>query len=105
MVGDVKMEWLMEDEISTDAGLSLARMTVPPHTVSEYHRHPNCAETIHVQSGLIRQRIGKKWYELSEGDTCVVPIGEAHQTQNIGKSDAIMMVCYSSGKRIYERIN
>lgn len=47
----VIVQWLMEDRIEADAGLSLARMTVEPGKTSEAHRHSNCSEAIHVLSG------------------------------------------------------
>jgi len=101
----VTMEWLMDDSISTDAKISLARMTLKCGVLSECHRHPNCAETIYVESGLVRQRIGDDWINLKSGETCVIADGLCHQTENIGDTDAVMMLCYSAGTRIYERVD
>jgi len=99
--GDVKMEWLMEDAIDLQAEISLARMTVAKDVTSELHYHTNCSETIHVLEGEIEQRIGKKWVKLKAGQTCMIPVGAAHQTRNIGECKAIMMIAYSAGKRVY----
>jgi len=99
----VTMQWLMEDKISPEAGISLARMTIASGVLSESHFHSNCSETIHVENGLIRQRIGEDWMTLRTGETCVIPRGTVHQTENIGIDEAILMVCYSSGSRIYEQ--
>ena len=101
----VKMEWLMEDSISPHAKISLARMTLAAGVLSECHRHPNCAETIHLETGLVRQRIGDNWIVLKAGGTCVIPVGELHQSENLGETDAVMMLCYSAGTRIYERVD
>jgi len=90
----VTMEWLMEDSISPDAKISLARMTLAAGVRSECHRHPNCAETIHLEAGRIRQRIGDKWIVLKAGETCVIPEGTPHQSENLGETDAVMMLCY-----------
>jgi len=103
MRNGVEMNWLMDDTISKDAGISLAVMTVRAGVTSECHLHRNCAETIHVQSGDIKQRIGDNWVEMKAGDTCVIPIDTKHQTQNIGDCDAAMTICYSAGTRLYER--
>ncbi len=98
----VTIRWLMEDAITEDAGLSLARMTVDPGVTSEAHRHPNCTETIHLLSGRVEQRRGDDWIELDAGDTVVVREGEVHQTRNIGIEAADLILAYSSGARLYE---
>jgi len=98
---DVTMEWLMEDDIDPRASLSLARMTVAQNVTSELHHHTNCSETIHLLEGEIEQRIGQKRVRLKAGQTCLIPIGVAHQTRNIGACRAIMMIAYSAGKRSY----
>ena len=100
--GPVTMEWLMDDAIEADAGLSLARMTVAIGQVSELHAHSNCTEAIHVLVGRIEQRRGDEWLELAAGDTCLIPKGVKHQTRNVGPERAVLMLAYSSGSRQYE---
>lgn len=99
---DVTMEWLMEDAITPNAGVSLAKMTVASGAISEAHKHPDCNEVIHLLSGCIRQKCGEKWIDMEAGQTCLIPAGEFHQMENIGETPAIMMIAYSSGSRIYE---
>lgn len=101
-VGAVQMEWLVDDTIDPNAQISLARMTIAPGATSEAHRHPNCAETIHVQSGSIEQRIGDDWISARKGETLVVPHAVPHQTRNTGKDDAVLIIAYSTGSRVYE---
>jgi quercetin dioxygenase-like cupin family protein len=98
----VTMDWLMEDAIVPDAGLSLARMTVAPGVTSEAHRHPNCTEAIHVLSGQVLQRKGVDWVRLAAGDTILIPAGATHQTRNTGSETAVLMVAYSDGARVYQ---
>lgn len=98
----VTMDWLMEDAIEPDAGLSLARMTVDPGVTSEAHRHSNCSEAIHVLSGQVEQRKGTDWVKLAAGDTILIPASTVHQTRNVGTEPAVLMVAYSDGSRIYE---
>lgn len=98
----VTMDWLMEDAIAQDAGLSLARMTVAPGVTSEAHRHPNCTEAVHVLSGEILQRKGADWLRLAAGDTILIPAGATHQTRNIGPETSVLMVAYSAGARLYQ---
>ncbi len=104
MSQDVKMEWLMDSSILEGADVSMARMTVPAGVTSECHRHSNCTERIHLLTGQIRQRIGEEWIEMGPNETCFVPKNEAHQTENIGALEAVMMICYSAGSRQYESV-
>ena len=98
----VTMDWLIEDAIAPDAGLSLARMTVAPGVTSEAHRHPNSTEAIHVLSGQLLQRNGADWVRLAAGDTILIPAGAIHQTRNTGPETAVLMVAYSAGARSYQ---
>lgn len=101
MAEGVTMEWLMEDAINPQANLSLARMTLAKGVTSELHHHTNCTETIHLLEGSIEQRIGKDWKRLEAGDTCLIPIGAAHQTRNMGNARVVMLIAYSAGQRVY----
>ena len=98
----VTMTWLMDDEIEPEAGLSLARMTIGPGVISEPHRHTNCTEAIHVISGAVRQRSAECWVTLEQGQTILIPVGAVHQTHNVSKEKATLMIAYSSGSRVYE---
>ena len=97
----VKMEWLMETKLNPDADMSLARMTVAAGVTSELHHHTNCSETLHLVSGQVSQRIGDDWIVMNEGDTCLIKIGQLHQTQNLGETEAVLMIAYSAGERVY----
>lgn len=101
-VQDVTMTWLMEDAIVPNAGVSLAKMTIAGGALSECHKHPNCNEVIHLLSGRIRQRYGETWIDMEPGQTCFIPAGTPHQTENNAETPAIMMIAYSSGTRVYE---
>lgn len=100
---DVTMDWFMEDKIDPRAGISLAKMTVAIGVTSELHHHSNCTETIHLLVGEIDQRIGDEWKRFKSGETCLIPLGIAHQTRNVGENRAVMMIAYSAGRRDYIR--
>jgi len=99
------MTWLVDDEIRPGTGLSVAKMTVEPGQTSELHSHSNCEEIIVLQSGQIRQRVGDEWFEMSEGDHHVIPMGKAHQTQNIADEAAQLLLVYSDGVRNYKKLD
>ncbi|WP_319633520.1 dimethylsulfonioproprionate lyase family protein [Pelagibius marinus] len=102
--GGVTMQWLMEDAITPDAGLSLARMTVAPGVTSQAHRHSDCSEAVHLLEGSVAQRRGDDWVPLAAGETLLIPPGAVHQTRNTGPETAVLMVAYSSGARIYDPV-
>lgn len=96
------MVWLIDDDLATSPGLSLAKMTVNANSSSEAHSHSDCTETIHVLSGQIRQRRGDAWIELAAGETTFIPAGLVHQTQALGFDPAALLIAYSSGSRSYQ---
>lgn len=100
----VDMEWLVDDALTPGAGLSVARMTLKPGMTSEGHRHPNCSEVIHLIAGSVEQTVDGVRYVMAPGDTVFVPKGCSHRTRNLGESEAVMIVCYSAGSRLYEPV-
>jgi quercetin dioxygenase-like cupin family protein len=98
------MEWLVEDALQPGASLSLARMTVHAGRTSQAHRHPNCDEAVHVLSGRVEQRIGDRLVTLGQGDSAHIPADTVHCSTALGQQDAVMVVAYSAGRRIYEPV-
>ena len=98
------MDWLVDDALRPGAGLSLARMTLKRGAASPGHRHPNCSEAIHVASGTVELTVDGQPRRLAASDTGFVPAGAAHRLRNVGSRDAVMIVCYSAGSRVYEPV-
>ena len=98
------MEWLVEDALVDGADLSVARMTLNAEACAERHCHPNCNEVIHVIHGSVEQSVGDRRFTMQAGDTVFIARGSSHQSRNIGLGDAIMIVSYSAGERIYETL-
>lgn len=96
------MEWLVDDALMPGAGLSVARMTLKPGKASEGHRHPNCCEVIHLIAGSVEQTVDDARYVIGPGDTVFVPKGSFHRSRNLGACEAVMIVSYSAGARVYE---
>lgn len=97
------MEWLVDDETIADAGISVARMTVEAGGTGEAHRHPNCNEVVHLVSGRVEQIVGDECHVLEPGDTIFIPQGRRHQSRNPETQDAVMIVSYSAGNRVYQK--
>ncbi len=96
------MDWLVDDALQPGAGMSLARMSLKQGASSPGHRHPNCNEAIHVASGAVELTLDGRSTRLATGDTGFIPAGAAHSLRNVGTGDAVMIVCYSAGSRVYE---
>lgn len=98
------MDWLVDDALVENAALSIARMTLAAGACSEGHRHPNCNEVIHLLAGMVEQAVDKERVVMAPGDTVFIPAGAFHQSRNLGPDEAVMIVAYSSGTRIYEPV-
>ena len=96
------MDWLVDDAVVENAGLSVARMTLEPDACAPGHRHPNCNEAIHLIKGAVEQTVGRQRHVMKPGDTVFIPTGAHHSSRNIGPGEAVMIVGYSSGTRVYE---
>jgi quercetin dioxygenase-like cupin family protein len=96
------MEWLVDDAVVENAGLSVARMTLERDACTQGHRHPNCNEVIHLIEGTVEQTVGPGRHVMAAGDTVFIPAGTHHRSRNIGPGAAVMVVSYSSGTRVYE---
>lgn len=57
-----------------------------------------------MERGNISQRLDGDWITMRQGDTLLVPAGTVHQTRNRGQDDAVLVVAYSAGARLYEDI-
>jgi quercetin dioxygenase-like cupin family protein len=56
----------------------------------EAHFHPDAEETIIVQSGTGRHRVGDDWYDLAPGDVLFVPKGAVHTTVSGDEDDLVI---------------
>jgi oxalate decarboxylase/phosphoglucose isomerase-like protein (cupin superfamily) len=98
------MLWLVEDALIGGADLSVARMTLKAGACAERHGHPNCNEVIHLIQGSVEQSVGDEQVAMQAGDTVFIPRGSLHRSRNVGRGEAIMLVSYSAGERIYEAV-
>lgn len=99
------MTWLMEDRIVPAAGLSLADMTVAPGATTETHRHPNCTEAIYALENDVEIHMGDDVVALVAGKTILIPAGCRHHIRNPGIAPARLILAYSAGTRIYEKVS
>ncbi|MEM7533175.1 MAG: cupin domain-containing protein [Chloroflexota bacterium] len=63
------------------------------------HYHPNCEEILVVSQGHILHSLGDEAFEMTTGDTIVIPPNVVHNAKNIGDVDAVMTILFSSAER------
>ena len=98
------MEWLMEDSMVPESGMSVAFMILQGEKTAPRHRHPNCNEFIYVIEGCVEITMDGKAVILNQGDSVMNPAGTIHSLRNPEEEDVKMMVAYSEGERIYEEV-
>lgn len=57
----------------------------------EAHSHPHAEETVIVQSGRGRHRIGERTYDIRPGDIVFVPRGVVHGAEAVGSEDMVIL--------------
>ncbi len=80
--------------------MTIGRCILKPGHTNGRHYHPNCSETLVVVQGRIRHTLtNDQETELAEGDIVVIPPNVRHCATNIGQTDAILFIAFSSAGR------
>ncbi len=87
----LEVKYLVSSE-NSNAQLTFLGQTVYPAggATHEAHYHPNAEETIIVQSGSGRHRVGDEWFDLAPGDILFVPKGSVHTAES-GQDDDLVI--------------
>ena len=93
------LTWLASRALGNSDTMTVGRATLPPDGMSPRHFHPNCDEVLHVLQGRILHTMGDDEAELATGDTITIPVGVVHNARNIGDTDALLLICFSSADR------
>ena len=94
------LTWYASRELGNSEVLTTGRCVIKPGCCNPRHSHPNCEEVLTVLHGRIAHAIeGGKEVEMEEGDTISVPSNLAHNARNIGDTDAVLSIAFSSADR------
>jgi len=87
----LEVKYLVSNEHS-DTELTFIGQTVYPAggATHEAHYHPHAEETIIVQSGTGRHRVGDEWFDLAPGDILFVPKGSIHTAESGEDEDLVI---------------
>ncbi|HEX8986360.1 MAG TPA: cupin domain-containing protein [Rhodocyclaceae bacterium] len=86
---------LMHPEAHGARNQSLAEATVPPGAKTRLHRHRETEELYHVTAGRGRMTLGKERFEVSPGDTVLIPPGTPHCIEAEGDQPLRILCCCS----------
>lgn len=78
---------------------SLAEAIVAPGTVTTLHRHRQTEELYHLLAGSGRMTLGDEVFEVSVGDTVLIPPGTPHAIAATGSEPLRLLCCCSPAYR------
>lgn len=93
------LTWFASRQLGNSEAMTVGRATLPPGGMSPRHFHPNCEEILHVLQGSILHTTGDEEAAMGPGDTVTIPAHVVHNARNIGDTDAILFICFSSADR------
>jgi len=92
--------WFTSRELRNSETMTIGQCFIKPGCSNPCHSHPNCEEVLHVIQGRIVHSIEEgKEVAMEKGDTICIPPNIVHNARNIGKMDAVLMICFSSADR------
>ncbi|WP_019918221.1 cupin domain-containing protein [Methyloversatilis discipulorum] len=74
---------------------SLAEATVPAGTRTALHRHRVTEELYHVTAGRGRMTLGDDHFDVTVGDTVLIPPGTPHCIEATGGEALVILCCCS----------
>jgi quercetin dioxygenase-like cupin family protein len=94
------LTWFANRGLGNTDEMTIGRCVLNPGACNGRHYHPNCSEILVVIQGRIRHTIANdQEVELNEGDTVSVPPNIRHCATNIGETDAVLFIAFSSADR------
>ena len=95
-----RLTWYANRGLGNSGELTVGQCILKPGEANPVHRHPNCSEVLVVAEGTIEHTgPGEQDVVLREGDTVTIPTNVWHQARNIGESDAVLFIAFSSADR------
>ncbi len=93
------LTWYAGRELGNSEEITVGRCVLKPGKSNPKHSHPNCAEVLVVLKGRIRHTAEGGEVEMGEGDCVSIQPDFAHQATNLGDSDAVLFIAFSSADR------
>ena len=74
---------MVKPPLTDSKHLMLVRVTMPPGTAHQFHRHPHFEEAVYCLEGKVEQWGGKQKCILEPGDVAHVKMNQVHGSYNI----------------------
>src|SRR3954467_6875355 len=93
------IEWLVNGDLVPGAAITVGRVTINAGARNPLHYHPNAEEVLHLLAGELDHPIGDDTVSLTAGGPIHVQSGVVHQRINPGSTVAEMIVASPTGHR------
>ena len=94
------LTWFASHSIGNSNNATIGYCVIKAGYTNYKHLHTNCEEILNVLEGSIVHTIGDSDIAMQKGDTITIPPNVRHCAKNIGKSDAVLLVYFSSPNRL-----
>jgi quercetin dioxygenase-like cupin family protein len=94
------LTWFASGQLGNSEEMTVGRCVIKSGRSNPLHSHPNCSEVLVVSEGRIAHVIedGEE-VELGQGDVITIPPQLPHNARNIGDSEAVLFIAFSSADR------
>jgi quercetin dioxygenase-like cupin family protein len=97
-----QLTWYASGPLDNADEMTVGICVIKPGERNPRHSHPNCEEVLYVLEGKITHSIDDEEVILRAGDAITVPPHIAHDARNIGDSDCVLLVSFSTADREME---
>lgn len=94
------LTWYASGNLGNSDAMTVGRCVIKPGCRNPSHSHPNCSEVLVVHEGAIRHAVeAGRTVELRAGDVITIPPNLPHYAENIGETDAVLFITFSTPDR------
>ncbi len=98
-----ELTWFANRKLGNSSDMTVGTCRLRPGQENPHHVHPNCSEVLVVLEGMIMHTAADgSEVEMSAGSTVSIPPGVPHHARNIGSTDALLLLSFSSADRQIE---
>ncbi len=94
------LKWYASGSLGNSSEVTVGSCRLKPGCSNPRHFHPNCSEILIVIQGNIRHTMPDGMEaEMNPGDTVTVQPNVWHRATNVGRSDALLFIVFTSADR------
>ena len=94
------LTWYANRALGNSDELTFGQCVIRPGQSNPPHSHPNCTEWLLVVQGRIKHAVENgATVEMNPGDVIAIPPNLPHHARNVGETDAVLTIVFSSADR------